>query len=385
MRVLVWQELFWPYVGGVEVLATKLLLTLKRRGYEIIVVTRQDSPDLSREADYQGIPVYRYPFWTVLTSGKLGEVIELRSQVAKLKRAFAPDLVHINSFGPSVLLHHDTANAHGAPLLITLHTTHQRINAGSLGRDGLFGRTLRTANWVTCVSNAVLAHWRQLVPEISPYSSVVYTGLVAPALSPEPLPTDPPRLLCLGRLVPEKGFDLALKAFASTVDRFPSARLVIAGDGPARPLLEKQATELGLMHSVEFVGWAPPEKVPALINTATVVIMPSHYEGLGSVALEAALMARPVVAARVGGLPEIVLHQKTGLLVDDADHEALAEAILFLLNHPRTAAAFGDAARRRVQEVFSFDRYVDAYDALYKKLIIERDVAKDSTSVSPVK
>jgi glycogen synthase len=369
MRVLAWQEFFWPYVGGVEVLATKLLVALKRRGYEIIVVTRQDSPDLSREAEYQGIPVYRYPFWTVLTSGKLGQVIELRSQVAKLKRAFAPDLVHINSFGPSVLLHYDTANAHGAPLLLTLHTTHQSISAGSLGRDGLLGRTLRTANWVTCVSNAVLAHWRQLVPEISTYSSVVYNGLVAPALSPGPLPTDPPRLLCLGRLAPEKGFDLALKAFASTVDRFPSARLVIAGDGPARPLLEKQATELGLMHCVEFVGWVPPEKLPALINTATVVIMPSRYEGLGSVALEAALMARPVVAARVGGLPEIVLHQKTGLLVDDADHEALAEAILLLLNHPRTAAAFGDAARRRVQEVFSFDRYVDAYDALYKKLI----------------
>jgi glycogen(starch) synthase len=125
---------------------------------------------------------------------------------------------------------------------------------------------------------------------------------------------------------------------------------------------------LGLMHSVEFVGWVPPEKVPALLNTATLVIMPSHREGLPSVALEAALMARPVVAARVGGLPEIVLHQKTGLLVDDEDHEALTEAMLLLLNHPRTATAFGDAARRRVQEVFSFERYVDAYDNLYQKI-----------------
>ncbi|HEY7221489.1 MAG TPA: glycosyltransferase family 4 protein, partial [Candidatus Binatia bacterium] len=325
MRVLVWQETFWPYVGGIEVLAPKLFSALKQRGYEIIVVTRQDSPDLAEQEDYQGIRIYRFPFWTVLNSANLGEVIELRSRVAELKRAFAPDLVHLNSFGPSVVLHHDTAIACGAPLLVTLHTTPQHMNAGSLGRDGLFGKTLRKADWVTCVSKAVLTQVRQLVPEVATYSSVAYTGLVAPAFFPDPLPTNPPRLLCLGRLVPEKGFDLALKAFASIVDRFPSARLVIAGDGPARSFLENQATELGLQHCVEFVGWVTPERVPELINTATVVIMPSRNEGLGSVALEAALMARPIVAARVGGLPEIVLHRKTGLLVDDGDQEALAE------------------------------------------------------------
>src|SRR5215470_9862845 len=123
MRVLFWQELFWPYVGGVEVLAARLVLALQRRGYEIIVVTRQDSPDLPKQTNYQGIPVYRYPFWTGLTSGKLGEVMELRAQVALLKRNFAPDLVHINSFDPSALLHHDTANTHRAPILLTLHTT----------------------------------------------------------------------------------------------------------------------------------------------------------------------------------------------------------------------------------------------------------------------
>jgi glycosyltransferase involved in cell wall biosynthesis len=233
-------------MGGVEVLATKLLLALQRRGYEIIVVTRQDSPDLPKEANYQGIPVYRYPFWTGLTSGKLGQVMELRSQVAKLKRTFAPDLVHVNSFGPSLMLHYDTANAHRAPVLLTLHTIHPPINAGSLGRDGLFGRNLRTANWVTCVSNAVFAHWCQLAPEISAYSSVVYNGLVPPALCPEPLPTDPPRLLCLGRLHPDKCFDLALKAFALVIDRFPGARLTIAGDGDERPVLERQVADMGL-------------------------------------------------------------------------------------------------------------------------------------------
>jgi glycogen synthase len=368
MRILIWQELFWPHVGGIEVLAIKLILALQQRGYEIIVVTRQDSLDLPKEATYQGIPVYRYPFWSDLTSGKLDQVVARRSQIAKLKRAFAPDLVHINSFGPSVLFHYDTTNAYPTPVLLTLHTAYQPINAQSLGQDGLFRKTLRAANWVTCVSNAVFAHWRQLVPEIAAYSSVVYNGLVPPALSPEPLPTDPPRLLCLGRLHPDKCFDLALKAFASVRDRFPRAHLVIAGDGDERPVLERQVADMGL-DNVEFVGWVAPGKIFELMSAATIVIVPSRYEGLPTVALEAGMMARPVVATRVGGVPEIVVDQETGLLVDPGDWRALAAAIEFLLARPESATEFGQAARRRIQRLFNFERYIDGYDALYRKLV----------------
>jgi glycogen synthase len=367
MRLLVWQELFWPHMGGIEVLATKLLLALQRRGYEIIVVTRQDSLDHPMETNYQRIPVYRYPFWTVLTSGQLAQVVELRSQVVKLKRTFAPDVVHINSFGPSVLFHYDTANAHDTPVLLTLHTTNQPIGAQSLRPDGLFGRTLRTANWVTCVSNAVFAHWSRLVPEMSAYSSVVYNGLSLPDVSPEPLPTDPPRLLCLGRLHADKCFDLALKAFALVMDNFPGVRLIIAGDGDARRALERQVADLRLIN-VEFVGWVTPDKIFELMNAATVVVVPSRAEGLPTVALEAGVMARPVVATRIGGVPEIVVDRGTGLLVDPGDWQGIAKAIEFLLRQPKVATQFGQAARRRIQALFSFERYVDAYDALYRKL-----------------
>src|SRR4029077_14295619 len=176
------------------------------------------------------------------------------------------------------------------------------------------------------------------------------------------------RLLCLGRLVAEKGFDLALEAFATVLDRFPNARLVIGGDGPEREKLQHQAITLGLVDSVEFAGRIPPEEVAHFIDEATLVLIPSRLEGFGLVALEAALMARPVVAARVGGLPEVVLHQKTGLLVEHEDHEDLAEAITLLLDHPRTATMFGEAAQRRAKEVFSFERYVAAYDDLYQSI-----------------
>src|SRR5206468_1041812 len=109
---------------------------------------------------------------------------------------------------------------------------------------------------------------------------------------------------CLGRLIPAKGFDLAITAFSLLVERFPNARLVIAGDGPARSTLEAQVASLKIRNTVEFTGWIAPDQVPDLINTATMVLMPSRREGLPLVGIEAALMRRPLIATRVGGLPE---------------------------------------------------------------------------------
>jgi glycogen(starch) synthase len=144
--------------------------------------------------------------------------------------------------------------------------------------------------------------------------------------------------------------------------------LTIAGDGIERRALEQQAAELDLAGVVDFIGWVAPDKVPELINTATIILMPSRWEGFGLVALQAALMARPVIAGRVGGLPEVVVHEQTGLLVESENSRALAQAMIFLLTQPSQAARMGQAARERAQELFSRERCVNAYDALYRKL-----------------
>ena len=364
MRILFWSETFWPRVGGVENLAVKLLPALRSNGHEFVVVTWENVKSAD-ELSYQGIPVYRFPFFSGGRQGSLDPLLDNRRQVAKLKQDFAPDLVHINSYGQSVLFHLNTCSAHPAPVLITLH---QSLPDEPVGRESLMGSLLRTSDWITACSESVLAHTRQLLPEITPRSSVIYNGLTAPAFDPQPIRFDPPRLLCLGRLVTGKGFDLALAAFATVLAHFPSARLVIAGDGPEQESLKKQTIDLRLVDSVEFIGSVAPEKVAYLIDEATIVVIPSRVEGFGLVALEAALMARPVVGACVGGLPEVVLHQKTGLLAKPEDREGLAEAMLFLLSHPQVASAFGKAAFRRAQEAFSFARYVDAYDDLYRAI-----------------
>ena len=368
-RVLFWQESFLPLIGGVEVLAPNLLSGLRERGYEFTVVTRDDNVDRPVETSWDGIPVHRCPLVTDFTAGNIENLARIRSHIARLKRSFAPDLVHMNLFGPSVLIHHDTAKAYNAPLLVTLHATDNAMSLRSCSKEGLFGITLRSAQWVSCVSSAVLNYWRHRVPEICSYSSVLYNGYKPPDLAIEPVLVQPPSLLCLGRLASEKGVDIAIAAFASIAASFPAARLVIAGDGPERATLESQVRSLNLTHAIEFVGWVPPKKIIRLLDAATLIIIPSRTEGLPSVAVEAALRARPVVATRVGGIPEIVVHDQTGLLVDADDAGAMAQAIAQLLNQSRKALALGRAARERAIKMFSFERYVSDYDILYKKLM----------------
>lgn len=366
MRILYWTEVFWPHIGGVEVLSKHFIPAMQERGYEFAVVTSHHDHNLPDESVYDDIPVYRFHFRTSLERGDLKQLKAALQKVAMLKESFKPDLVHINHCGPSVFFHLITINICHSPMLVTIHAWHSPKSR----HNTLLERMLCSAGWVNAPSGALLDKARNLVPEITARSSVIHNALNMPSLEPAPLSFDEPRLLCLGRVVNDKGFDLALDAFAGIVVRYPKARLIVAGDGPARPELEQRAASLGILNAVEFTGWVAPSKVFDLINTATIVIVPSRWhEPFGLVALEAAQMARPVVATSVGGLPEVVVHQETGLLVEKDDVAQLIEAIAFLLDNPEVATRIGQAARVRSQEVFNLERFVDAYDALYRKLI----------------
>lgn len=366
MRVLLWSELFWPYIGGAEVFGARLSLALRNRGHDVQVVTSHDYLDLPDEARCDGIPVHRLPFRAALAGHGLGRLRDLRERVSALKRDFAPDLVHVNALGPSLAFHLQTAAVHPLPWLLTLQG--ELLPSQAVLPDTLTGRAVLLTDWVVGCSAAVLRQARQLAPAIRTRSSVIRNSIESPAVRPGPPSRERPRLVCLGRLVPAKGFDVAVTAFATLAPRFPALRLVVAGDGPARASLERQVAELGLRDAVDFLGWVAPDQVPALLNAATVVVMPSRREGLPLAAVQAALMARPIVASRVGGLPEVVAHQRTGLLVDPDDNRAFADAIAFLLQHPDAAARMGRAGRRRARASLSWDRCVDAYDALYRRL-----------------
>jgi len=366
MRVLYWADLFPPYIGGLEVFSGQLVRALAQRGHEFMIVTSHGERNLPDHSDFQGVPVYRLPFLQALRDRDLRKIKQLGQQVLELKHRFRPTLVHMNlSAGGTPFFHLRTHAADPSPTLVTIHAFQ---NLG-FGPRGLLGEILRSADGVAAVSEAMLSDVRGFVPEITPRSRVIYNSLETPSVQPAPLSFAAPRLLCVGRVVTDKGFDLAVTALATLVARFPEARLMIAGDGPAKASLQRHAASLGLSDKVDFPGWVLPEQIPELINAATVVLMPSRWrEPFGLVALQAAQMGRPIVAARVGGLPEVVVHEQTGLLVEKDDALALGAAVTFLLEHQDVAREMGHAARRRAAQRFGFARFVDAYEAAYRHL-----------------
>lgn len=366
MRVLFWADLFWPYVGGIQVWSARLLPALMPRGYEFGVVTSHGMLELPDTDVYKGIRIFRLPFWAVPGEGRIDRLAELHRRVRDLTRDFRPDLLHVNVTGPVAYFCLQAAQACPARLLVSYH---HPLPSRAAVAETVVGHLLAQADWVTCLTAMGWDEIRGLMPGLASRSSVITHGMEPPALAPAPLPVDAPRLLCLGRLAREKGFDLAVEAFAAVARRHPRARLVIASNGSARSALAAQAARLGVSDRVDFLGGVPFEEVPALLNSSTIVLMPSRYpEGFGLVALEAALMARPIIAARAGALEEVVVDGQTGLLVEREDPSALAGAITRLLAHPDEAAALGERSRVSALARFGWTAHVDAFDDLYRRL-----------------
>jgi len=380
VRLLYWTPFFLPDVGGMETLIAKILPRLRQRDYELIVVASHGKYAVPDVTEYCGIPIYRFHTRKALGKGNLPEILKIKQGVAQLKQSFRPHLTHIHISDPSAFFHVNTDSAYPAPTLATFHSLLSFRSAAN-GSDSLLAKIINTADFVSTVSGYVLTEICKASPELKGRSAVIYNGVEPSDVVPEPLSFDPPRIVCIGRLVRKKGFDLAIGAFHSILTRFPRARLTIIGDGPLRAELTEQAAALGLSDTVEFMGEVKPEDVHLQLSRSTIAVLPSRHvqkngsdgfmfsEGFPMVALEAALMGRPIIATPVGGLPEAVVHNETGLLVKEENSQALADAITYLLTSRDTAVSMGRSGRLRVMETFNLEKCVDSYDSLYQKLI----------------
>jgi glycosyltransferase involved in cell wall biosynthesis len=203
--------------------------------------------------------------------------------------------------------------------------------------------------------------------------AVVHYGIEP---GPQPPPPPPaPRLAAVGRLIPIKGLDVLMHAFAAARRELPALTLEIAGAGPLEAELRASAPD-----GVAFLGRVSP--VAAVYERNAIVVVPSRGEGFGMVALEAAERGRAAIVSDVGGLPEIVSDGMTGLVVPVGDVDALAAAILSLARDPVRVASFGAAARQRALASFSADQNADGITALYRRMLSARSKTADPSSTS---
>ena len=190
----------------------------------------------------------------------------------------------------------------------------------------------------------------------------IYNGVPDFDAPPVDLPVPGPAIGSIGRLSPEKGLDVLLRALVD----LPGVTAVLVGDGPERDALEQLALELGVADRAIFTGRVPESRV--YFPVLDVYVLASRNEGLPLALVEAMLASRPVVATDVGSVSEAIADGETGLLVPPDDAPALVRAVRSLLDDPARAAALGEAARARAVESFSAQAMARQYEELYDEV-----------------
>jgi colanic acid/amylovoran biosynthesis glycosyltransferase len=243
------------------------------------------------------------------------------------------------------------AHLAGIPFSITCHGS----ELNDVDAHRLVDKVAR-ADFVVCVSHHGRAqlmrkcdhdHWRKL--------HLVRCGLPANYGAVIPKRRGPARILCIGRLAPEKGHLVLLEALAQLTRQGVSFHCTLVGDGPMRPKVESHIRRLGLTAFVTLVGACAPESVDQFYQQADLVVSASFSEGVPVVLMEALWHECPVVATHVGGVPELIEHRQTGLLVPPGDAGALAAAMCSVLDDPELAAHIGRSGARRVRTEFNLE------------------------------
>ena len=162
-------------------------------------------------------------------------------------------------------------------------------------------------------------------------------------------------ILFVGRLAPEKGVEILIRAMLNIVPHYPTVELLIIGDGQLRSELEALTENLGIAKHIRFLGAMPNQELPHYYHTASLVALPSLSEGFGLVVAEAFACARPVVASNLPALQDIVREGINGMMFSPGDENALAKKINWLLANPAVRSSMGQAGRALVSEQFDWD------------------------------
>ncbi len=367
-------------VGGAEQLILMTAPRLRRAGFEVTVACLKGWGPLGDELQAAGIRALALGARTPIDLRAAGRLISLlrreRIQIVHahlfLANVVARLLGRLSASPVVITTHHDTDVWMGrrhrlleratAPLSDAVVTCSEAVRQYALATYGLrpgLVQTLRNA--IVIPEGRADAEGRERLRRLfraGPEERVIAT---------------------VGRLdEPKKGLAVFLRAAGQLarelqrVEEVPKVRFVLVGEGPARPGLEALAREQGIEHFTTFLG--ERRDVTDLMEAFDLFVQPSLWEGFGVTLLEAMAAGLPVVASRVGGIPEIVSDGETGCLVAPGDADGLAAECFRLLRDPGLAARMGRAGRARLEENFDIERLVEETAALYRDLLSRRRI-----------
>jgi len=359
-------------VGGAERAAANLATGIKDRGFDVAMYSLAPAPrnktlvDRLHAAD---VPVHfvgaRHSVQILSAAGRLARMLaEFRPHVLQTF------LFHANVVGALAARRAEVPVLVGGIRVAEPKRWHLWLQRRLMGRFDRF----------VCVSESVAGHARERGAIDSDKLIVIPNGIDAAAyavdrstdLTALGVPEGKRAIVCIGRLNRQKGIDVLIDAAPSFLARLPEHELLVVGEGPWRGRLEARAAASGVAKRIHFCGYR--NDVPEILAACELLVLPSRWEGMPNVILEAMAGGLPVVASDVEGIAEVLGPLAPEQTVPPLDTGALASHVAGILEHRGAAERLGAANRARVEKHFSLSAVVDAYERLYRSL-----VSRDST------
>jgi glycosyltransferase involved in cell wall biosynthesis len=386
MSVLMIIGNYLPSIGGTERQLAALAAELRTRQFRVEVVTGRHDPCWPVQEEIDGSRVHRLPYPRVRFLGAL--ILLLRAGFFLLTEGRQFQIFHVHTINSLAVLATIIGKLLGKAVVVKAVGAWE-LDEGVLNpvrqRQLLYRwqlTILKQADAWVAVSEHL--HGAMRAAGVPPGRIVTIPNGVdiihfTPHGSVSLQKTTSPQVIFVGRLVKEKGLPILLQAWVTVGQRVKDAVLHIVGGGPLELELQTLADRLGILASVRFHGYQ--QAVLPFLQSSQLFVLSSHIEGLSNTLLEAMAVGLPVVATRISGSEDIVAVGENGLLIPPGDADALAEAIVFILNDPVRTAAMGQCGRQLVEQRCGLAHITDNYVQLYARIV--KDGAR-SCAASPV-
>jgi len=371
--------LCYASVGGSGIVATELSKALADRGHSVHLVStdppfrlNEFHPGLTfHQVNTPSYPLFREPQY----------LLSLANRVVQVGREFKLDLIHAHYAIPhatAALLARQVLESGGhtpvARVVTTLHGTDITLVGSDPSYSEIVAYSIERSDGVTAVSKSLAASThtelcvtREIAVIPNFLDCTLYRRTEVPGLRARFAKDDQTKLVIhVSNFRPVKRIDAVMQVFARICREVP-ARLLLVGDGPEQETAYRLGRELGLTSKVDMLG--AQEAVIPLLSIADVFLLPSAQESFGLAALEAMACEVPVVASRVGGLPEVIEHGVTGFLHEPADVDGMSQSAIALLTDRQLHQRIAEVACQRARELYCVDRVVPMYEQYYDRVL----------------
>ena len=384
MGTLTWE--FPPrVVGGIARHCEGLAKAMVKQGHDVHLFTL-DFPGSPPYEEMDGIKVYRastelghpnFLTWVLLFNHFLAK------RMADVSQSVDFDVIHVHdwlaAFSGISFKHYMKK-----PMVLTVHSTEVGRAQGLSSPDSFSINGIEW--WATYEADRVIVCSQSMKNEICGHFNLPLdkVDVIPNAIDPTKYQTSVDRgavrqrygvgygeklILCVGRLVPQKGIEYFIRAIPHIAKRYPEAKFIIVGEGWSRDILEAEARASGQGRKIQFTGFASDKEVIDLMTSADVLVVPSVYEPFGIVALEGMTTGVPVVASQVGGLSEVIEHDRTGLFVYPRSPESIAWGIDRILSDPDHAKWLTENAKDILNKDYSWEAVAMKTVDVYRKVV----------------